>query len=261
MKKIIGFTVLLVIICSAITSRKKDKDDCPACPAVESISPTSGKGGDMLIITGKNFASTPTANIIKINGAQLTSSQILTGNSSSLKVTVPFDCGTGPVTVDLDDELTNFGTPPTFTYLPTFLIDSLIGGSGSNPPACISGQSGGGLTNYIQPTGIVVDPSGNVFFAEEGASCLFKLSPSGNYKSYCLFAGMPFQSGSDDKLGTQASFTEPKYIYLDATNNVFVAENTSKIRVISSSGNVSTWYSNADLLNANSIAFQAGNTN
>lgn len=261
MKKIIGFLVLILFICSAIMCRKKDGDDCPACPSVESISPEIGTGGDTLNIFGKNFAPNPTANTVKINGVQLTSSQILDGNSSSLKVIVPLDCGTGPVTVDVDAELTNFGNPPIFTYRPEFLIDSVIGGTGSDPKACISGQSGGSMTNYVRPMGVAVDPSGNVFFPDEGANCVFKLSPSGNYKSYCLFAGMPFSSGSDDKLGTFASFNEPRYIYLDATNNIFIAENSSKIRVISSGGNVSTWYSHPDLLNANSITFQAGNMN
>lgn len=262
MIKTLRYAVLLVTVCVLFfTCRKKDKDDCPACPSVESISPTSGKGDDTLNIFGKNFASIPAQNIIKINGVQLTSSQILSGNSSQLKVRVPVDCGTGPVTVDLDAELTNYGDAPIFTYLPTFLVDSSIGGSGSNPPACISGQTGGNFTNYIQPTGIVVDPSGNVFFTDELGPCVFKLSPGDNYKSYCLLAGQPYQTGNSDGLGTFAYFTDPRYVYMDNNNNLFIAENTTKIRVISSSGNVSTWCTDPILTNMNGVAFQSGNPN
>src|SRR6478672_3943757 len=110
MIKTLRYTLIVLFIsCFFFTCRRKDKaDECPACPSVEDISPASAHAYDKLKISGKNFSITPTLNIVKINGVQVLPDSILSGTTTELVVKVPKGCGSGPVTVDLDEELSNF---------------------------------------------------------------------------------------------------------------------------------------------------------
>lgn len=256
MKKVAGFILLIAIVCLAITCRKKDKDDCPACPAVESISPVSAHAYEKLTITGKNFDIKPSANIVKINGVQISRDSILSGTTSQLVVKVPRGCGSGPVTVDIDEELTNFGTPPTFNYLYLYEFAD-YGIPAANPKSCVGGISSN-ITNYIDPTGIVVDAFNNVYFSDQSHHCIFKLSGTNNRDS-CLFAGTPGQEGHVDAAGMQAQFRYPGQLFINSSNTIYVAENSSSIRVISPSGTVSTYTTDTNLNYTTGIAFQAGN--
>jgi sugar lactone lactonase YvrE len=252
--------IILFISFFFLTCRKKDKDDeCPVCPSVESISPTSARAYDKLTIFGKNFSVTPSANIVKINGTRVSPDSIISGTADKLVVRVPRSCGTGEVTVDLDDELTNFGTPPVLNYIFRYTFEDYGIVKGANPPACISGQSGGGISNYNHPMGIVADAAGNIYFTDFANDCIYKLDAADNRDS-CLFAGFPFQPGHTDALGSQASFTSPNQLFIDNNNTIFVAEK-ARIRSISPSGNVSTFFTDTNLTDPTGIAFQPGNPN
>lgn len=261
MKKVIAFILLIVVICFAITCRKKNgDDDCPACPSVESISPVSAKCYEKLTIFGRNFDIKPSANIVKINGVQINPDSILSGTSSQLVVKVPRGCGSGPVTVDIDDELSNFGAPPSFTYIPRILITDYGSHIGfpPKPNDCITGNpinSGG----YSHPLGIVVDASNNVFFSDDYQHCIYKLDGANNRDS-CFFAGNYGSNGHFDGLGTLASFNSPRHMYIDNNNTIYLAEN-NYIRTISPSGNVSTYTTDTSLTQCTGIAFQPGNAN
>lgn len=258
--KTLRYTFLIVLTCVLFfTCKKKHDDECPVCPSVESISPTSARAYDKLTIFGKNFSVTTKANIVKINGVQVNPDSILSGNASQLIVKVPRSCGSGPVTVDLDNELTNFGTPPSLNYIYRYSFNDFGIKSGANPDACISAQAGNGISNYNHPMGIVTDVAGNVFFSDYENNCIYKLDGANNYDS-CLFAGFPFKQGHDDMLGTLATFTNPHQLFIDNNNTIFVAEKTS-IRIISPSGNVSTYIKDTNLNDPTGIAFQLGNPN
>jgi hypothetical protein len=262
MIKTVRYSAFLVLVCTLFfTCRKKDKDDeCPACPSVESISPTSAKCYEKITIFGKNFAAKPSDNIIKINGMRVSADSVISGTTSQLVVRVPRGCGTGPVTVDIDNELTNFGNPPTFTYNFRYLISDY--GAyfvKTNPPACIGGTSAT-MSNYIDPAGIVSDASNNIYFADRSLHCIYKLDGNNNRDS-CLFAGNPGQEGNTDGLGMQASFRYPGQMFIDNNNTIYVAENSTSIRTISPSGNVSTYITDTNLNYSTGIAFQPGNAN
>jgi sugar lactone lactonase YvrE len=254
--------IILFVSFFFLTCRKKDKDDeCPVCPSVESISPTSARAYDKLTIFGKNFSVTPSANIVKINGTRVSPDSIISGTADKLVVRVPRGCGSGEVTVDLDDELTNFGTPPVLNYIFRYAFQDFgsIPGFEARPPACISGQASGSASNYNHPMGIVTDATGNIFFSDFGNHAIYKMDAINNHDS-CLFAGMPQQDGHWDALGSMANFSSPNQLYIDNNNTIFVAEKAG-IRTISPSGNTSTFITDTNLTDPTGIAFQPGNPN
>lgn len=257
MKKIVLLTLLILIVCTAITCRKKDQEDeCPACPAVESLSPMSAQCYDKLTIFGRNFNIKPSENIVKINGVQVSADSILSGNASQLVVKVPKGCGSGPVTVDVDNELTHTGEPPIFNYIFRYEFAD-YGIPAANPRSCVGGISSN-ISNYNTPTGIVVDAFNNVYFSDQSNHCIFKLSGTNNRDS-CLFAGNPGQEGHVDAAGMQAQFRYPGQLFINSSNTIYVAENSTSIRVISPSGTVSTYTTDTNLNYTTGIAFQPGN--
>ena len=257
MKKIIQYTVLTIITCLVITCRKKDREDeCPACPAVESLSPVSAKCYEKLTIFGRNFNVKASENIVKINGIQVNADSILSGTSTQLVVKVPRGCGSGPVTVDIDNELTNTGNPPTFNYIFRYEFAD-FGIPAANPKSCV-GNINSNISNYINPTGIVADAFNNIYFSDQSHHCIFKLSGTNNRDS-CLFAGFPGQEGHVDAAGTLAQFRYPGQLYINSSNTIYVAENSTSIRAISPSGTVSTYVTDTNLNYTTGIAFQAGN--
>lgn len=254
--KLILFALTIIYLGSC---RKKDKNECPVCPSVESISPASAKCYEKITIFGKNFAASPAANIVKINGMQINPDSILSGTTEKLVVRVPKGCGTGQVTVDIDNELTNYGNPVTFTYDYRYVTINFGISKGANPAPCISGQSNSSITNYLKPTGIVVDGFGNIYFSDSDYNCIFKLD-KGNQDS-CLFAGFAdnVSGGHVDGLGTQARFRYPGHMFIDNNNTIFVSENSTSIRTISPSGNVATFVTDTNLNLTTGIAFLKSN--
>jgi hypothetical protein len=156
--------IAMSVLLSFHSCKKDDNNDCPNCPSVQSISPTSGHNGDVITITGINFNPNYADNIVKFNGKQVPASDITEGSEIYLKVKVPKGCGTGPVTVDVDNELTNSGTPPTFTYIYQYVVTTLSGSPG------VSGSSGSNTGNalYTYPRDIVWS-SNNVLYLLEGS--------------------------------------------------------------------------------------------
>lgn len=265
MIKPIRYTLIVLFISSFLFNcKRKDKEDeCPACPSVESVSPTSVRAYDKLTISGKNFSVTPTLNIVKVNGVRVMPDSILSGTTTALVVKVPKGCGSGPVTVDLDEELTNFGTPPVLNYVYRYVVSD-YGSKTASPPACIGGASLNAMSNYVYPTGIVIDANGNVFFSDYYSHAIFKLNA--NSMDSCVFAGLPDTSSTGgsstkDGLGTTARFRNPGHLYIDNNNTIFVSENSTSIRTISPSGNVATYATSPFLNLTTGIAFHPGNSN
>ncbi len=107
--------------------------------------------------------------------------------------------------------------------------------------------AGTGYANYIDaqglsaafndPTGIVVDSKGNIFISDTGNHRIRKMDANGNVTT---FAGSG-TVGSDDGIGTSASFNYPRRIAIDAHDNIFVADRfNNKIRKIDPQANVTT---------------------
>ena len=96
---------------------------------------------------------------------------------------------------------------------------------------------GPGLSaKFSQPSGICVDPQGNVYVAEFINDKIRKISPAGVVST---LAGST--AGSSDGVGTAAQFTGPAGLCIDKDGNIFVAEaGISRIRMVTPSGVVTT---------------------
>ena len=99
-------------------------------------------------------------------------------------------------------------------------------------------EDGNGSTaRFGFPTGLGVDPAGNLYVADNLTWTIRKVTPAGDVTTV---AGMP-NGGSADGPGTAARFTNPYGLTVDAEGNVFVADSGNcTIRKITPAGMVTT---------------------
>ena len=85
-----------------------------------------------------------------------------------------------------------------------------------------SANGTGAAASFAFPYGLRVDPAGYVYVAE-GDQLIRKISPAGVVTT---LAGSPGTSGFVNGIGTAASFYEPYGIAFDASNNLYVTDQT-----------------------------------
>jgi sugar lactone lactonase YvrE len=91
---------------------------------------------------------------------------------------------------------------------------------------------------FEQPFGIAVDPNGNVYVSDSMANTIRKISPAGVVTT---LAGRYGANGSADGAGSDARFSVPYAVAVDAAGTVFVVDHGNHtIRKITASGTVST---------------------
>ena len=89
---------------------------------------------------------------------------------------------------------------------------------------------------FKQTAGMAIDSQGNVFVVETDDHSIRKITPSGEVS---LFAGG--QNGMNDGNGTNARFTFPQGIAVDAANNLYVTDGANHlIRKITPNADVTT---------------------
>ena len=204
-------SAILVVELIFIFSCKKDSttsSDCPNCPSVTSLSPSAGHGGDTITISGNNFAASPLDEVVKINGKIISPDSVLSSNASRIVAIVPVGCGSGKVTVDLDAELTNTGTPPDFTYLFQAVVTTFAGrwdnaihtpDFGTNTPIDTTFFNGPSLIHIVDDVIFLTDNNANVitkisnFSTSSDIGINIDNSPidffSSNHKIYFLESG------------------------------------------------------------------------
>jgi hypothetical protein len=90
--------------------------------------------------------------------------------------------------------------------------------------------------SFSGPTGVVVDSLGNIFVLDAGNYKIRKVTQSGVVST---FAGSG-QNKDQDGNGTDAGFSDPLFITIDASNNLYVLDNLTTLRKITPAGAVST---------------------
>lgn len=164
------------LICFSLSCRKKDKDECPFCPKVNSLMPASGKKGDTILINGKNFSNVLHENIVTFNGMLVNPAMMISGTTTQLKVLVPAKCGTGPVEVKIDDELFS-ENGPTFTYQSETKVSVFAGSSAGISGNTISGTTFSN-TRFKGPMQVATDYLNNIYVLDTGNVKVSKLDIS-----------------------------------------------------------------------------------
>lgn len=120
MKKIIALFSIAIVFASCKKEPTKQPDAAP--PIINSLTPGSGQPETSITISGTNFSTAISGNVVKFNGVTAT---IVSVNASSIIAKVPVGAGNGSVTVTTSQG-TSSGIP--FSYLP----DIYIGGTELN---------------------------------------------------------------------------------------------------------------------------------
>jgi len=96
----------------------------------------------------------------------------------------------------------------------------------------------GPAAQFNLPAGLAVDAAGNVYVADYANNTIRKITPA---SVVTTFVGNPQSTGSTDGPGASAKFYLPTGIAVDASGNLYVAEQSNNtIRMITPAGVVST---------------------
>jgi hypothetical protein len=167
-------------------------------------------------ITGTNFSTTTSDDIVSFNGAAAT---VSAATATQLTVTVPTGAGTGVIKLTIGS---NTITGPTFTYLYTYTVSTLVPGT----PA-----------QFNDPYGIAVDTAGNVIVADDEDNQIKMVTPAGVVTTVAGSGAPGFMNGAV----ATAKFLDPPAVAVDPMDNIFVGDAFNyKIREIST-GTVSTF--------------------
>ena len=222
------FILILGIAC-LFSCRKRDANECPVCPIVESVFPTSGHAGDTITINGSQFGAS--GNIVKINDVL---AEIISQNSGQVRAKVPRNCGSGPVSVDIDDELTS-NRSVSFNYTFKYTVTTFAG----MPLFAGDVDGAAAVARFNSPKGIVADKLGNVYVADRNNNCIRKIKAG----QVTTFAGKKGPTGgfANSANPLTAEFNFPYGIDINKSGELFVADLFNDcIRKILPSGAVST---------------------
>ena len=133
-------------------------------------------------------------------------------------------------------------------------VVSNFAGSGSAGSA----NGTGSAASFNEPTGIAIDPSGNIYVCDKNNHLIRKITPAGVVST---LAGSG-SAGSTNGTGTAASFKIPYNIQCDLSGNIYVADHDNHlIRKITPAGVVSTLAGSGSAGNTNGTGTAASFNN
>ena len=266
----------IVIESESETTGGKTASPRATTPSIVEFSPSKAVYGATLSIRGKGFSAEHKRNRVTLNGIP---AKIISATPSEIKVEVPRNklC-TGPVHVSVDGKTASAAKP--FTYLPKITVSTIAEGVGSDkdeyewqrhslrditidaagnlfvaddgknrvlkitPDGKISSFAGGdygsadgagNAAKFQSPTGIAIDPKGIVYVVDSTGYSVRKITREGVVST--LAGG---KRGTAIGKGSEAQFSLPRGITIDATGNLYVADSSNhRICKISPDGKVS----------------------
>jgi len=107
----------------------------------------------------------------------------------------------------------------------------------------------GSAARFNGPEGVAVDANGNVYVADTGNDTIRRITPTGVVTT---LAGSPLNNGTNDGIGSAASFASPGGVAVDSAGNVYVADPVSDtIRKVTAAGVVTTLAGQAGVTGTN----------
>jgi sugar lactone lactonase YvrE len=197
-----------------------------AVPAITGFTPMEGSEGTTVTITGTNFSTVISENIVMFNGE---AASVTGTTATTLTVTAPSGT-TGKITVQVGTQKTT--SLDDFVYKPLVTVSTLAGSG-------IAGFADGTGTaaQFDRPYGVALDANGNVYVADGVNQRIRKITTGG---AVSTLAGSG-TAGFADGIGATAQFRNPTGIAVDASGNVYVGDVTNnRIRKITPNGVVST---------------------
>jgi sugar lactone lactonase YvrE len=272
--------------CSKNGSNPTPKNTTPTV-TITSLSVNTGPYGTTVLIKGTGFVGMTANSQVQFNGkatdfqspgpTEIYTTVPLAAGTGNVTVTVNGTTATGPVfTYQVAEVVTPFtgssqtgksdgkGAAATFFQLAGLTTDALgniyVADQGNNlirkitPDGTVStlagsGQPGradgaGAAASFNIPTGIAVDASGNVYVSDALYGLIRKITPSGVVST---LAGNGHNQAVDGA-GTAAGFSRPLGLAIDASGNIFVADQgIGHIRKITPAGVVTTIYGGYEL--------------
>ncbi|CAN5226185.1 hypothetical protein BH09BAC6_BH09BAC6_13670 [soil metagenome] len=173
---------------------------------ITAVNPASGKVGDAITITGTNFSTTATGNLVKFNGV---AASVTASTATSITVSVPATATTGPITLSVNSAAVISG--------PSFTVNAATGGTGTAVPYFTTLAGTATFSKIATAT------------AEIGAMVVDKVNNVLYFSDYTIFA--PTHTGTIYKLKLDGSApvalsTDPKIAKIvnmatDAAGNVY----------------------------------------
>lgn len=118
--------------------------------------------------------------------------------------------------------------------------------AGSGLPGALNGN--GVYASFYQPVGVALDASGNVYVTDSGNNLIREIGTSGAVGTFAGTGAAGFANG----LPGIATFDAPQGIAIDASGDIYIADNGSNVvRKISAAGMVTTIAGKADSTGAN----------